>query len=296
MLTSGQVWSGLWVAKNAAEAITTPSVGPAGALYVDGVVNAAVVTITGTNPYYWSVTLPTISTAGTVSMYITATIGGVTTAFVVDEETTYAGNVATSGVNILTAAEGATVLRCLNTDQDMLDLLPMVDKYIEMATGRDWTADTTIYPEAKSAARMLLVRWHEDPGGMAAGAALGHGLLAALSQLEAKALILESSGVPYDTLALVSSTPSSGQTAAVTVSPVLIFNHQMATAATGFVTIENSLGAAITTVNTLDVTGKIMTVNPASNLAAATSYTIIVDYAPDIYGQTVYKEIGFSTA
>jgi len=206
------------------------------------------------------------------------------------------GTPATSGYHILTNTEASIALRCEVTDTNMLQLLPMVDKYIEMATGRDWTADTTIYPEAKSAARMLLVRWHEDPGGMAAGAALGHGLLAALSQLEAKALILESSGVPYDTLALVSSTPSSGQTAAVTVSPVLIFNHQMATAATGFVTIENSLGAAITTVNTLDVTGKIMTVNPASNLAAATSYTIIVDYAPDIYGQTVYKEIGFSTA
>lgn len=90
--------------------------------------------------------------------------------------------------SILSTAEAANVLRCAETDANMIDLLPMVDAYIERATGHDWAADDPAAPEAKAAARMLLVRWHEDPGGMAAGTALGQGLSAALGQLEALAL------------------------------------------------------------------------------------------------------------
>lgn len=91
-------------------------------------------------------------------------------------------------VNILSREEAATVLRCAQDDADMINLLPLVDRYIEQATGRDWSQDTLIRPEAKSAARMLLVRWHEDPGGMAAGDTLGPGIRAVLTQLEALAL------------------------------------------------------------------------------------------------------------
>lgn len=85
--------------------------------------------------------------------------------------------------NILTAAEAAIVLRCETTDPDMLQLLPLVDTYIENATGRNWAGDSPIPPEAKTAARILLVRWHEDPGGMSN--AMGPALSAALTQLEA---------------------------------------------------------------------------------------------------------------
>lgn len=89
--------------------------------------------------------------------------------------------------NILTIGEAANVLRCLETDPNMIDLLPMVDQYIQQATGHDWAADAPVQPEAKAAARILMVRWHEDPGGMAAGGALGPGLSACLTQLEALA-------------------------------------------------------------------------------------------------------------
>ena len=91
--------------------------------------------------------------------------------------------------NILTATEAATALRCEATDQAMLDLLPQVDAYINNATGRDWTLDHLIRPEAKSAARILLVRAHEDPGMMSQPAdAISWGLQACLVQLEAIAL------------------------------------------------------------------------------------------------------------
>lgn len=90
--------------------------------------------------------------------------------------------------NILTSTEGANVLRCEATDADMLALLPLVDTYLKNATGRDWTADSTIHPTAKAAARMLLVMWHEDPGRLSSGGSLGFGLQAALTQLQALAL------------------------------------------------------------------------------------------------------------
>src|SRR3989304_10206954 len=96
--------------------------------------------------------------------------------------------------NILTAAEGANVLRCLTTDALMVDLLPAVDAYIKNATGRDWALDTTIYAEAKAAARILLTLWHENPAMIGSAGALSGGLTACLAQLEAKALELETAG------------------------------------------------------------------------------------------------------
>ncbi len=91
--------------------------------------------------------------------------------------------------NILTATEASNVLRCEATDADMLSLLPMVDEYIRNATGHDWTADASIHPTAKSAARMLLVLWFENPGMAASGEATLHfGLTACLVQLEAIAM------------------------------------------------------------------------------------------------------------
>lgn len=90
--------------------------------------------------------------------------------------------------NILLAAEAATVLRTESTDQNMLDLLPQVDAYIANATGRKWEEDNPIRPEAKAAARMLLVMWHENPAMLGSGSALNFGLTAVLVQLEAIAL------------------------------------------------------------------------------------------------------------
>jgi len=72
-------------------------------------------------------------------------------------------------------------------------LLPIVDAYLANATGMDWAEDPSMIPnEAKSAARMLLVMWHENPAmiGMP-GSSLGFGLAAVLMQLKALALQLE---------------------------------------------------------------------------------------------------------
>ena len=89
--------------------------------------------------------------------------------------------------SILTTIEAATVLRCETDDQNMLDLLDQVDAYIENATGWKWTEDTEINPTAKSAARMLLVQWHENPAQLGSESVLSFGLNAVLLQLKAEA-------------------------------------------------------------------------------------------------------------
>lgn len=199
--------------------------------------------------------------------------------------------------NILTAAEAANTLRCDETDPAMLDLLPSVDAYIRMATGRDWAADNPVRAEAKSAARMLLTMWHENPAMLGQAGSLSFGLQAALLQLETLALMLGSEPVPADALQIVSAFPSDGAVGvAVTANLVVIFNHEMAAAATTAATLRDGSGSTVTTTNSLDVTGKILMINPASSLAAASSYALEIDAAADRYGMTLTTTIRFETA
>ena len=96
-------------------------------------------------------------------------------------------------MSILTPTEAANVLRCEIDDQNMLDLLDPVDAYIENATGWQWSQDTVINASAKSAARMLLVQWFENPAqtGSEYDVALTFGLNAVLLQLKAEAVRLK---------------------------------------------------------------------------------------------------------
>lgn len=200
--------------------------------------------------------------------------------------------------NILTPAEAAIVLRCEATDPNLLQLQPMVDAYVKNATGRDWTLDATIRPEAKAAARILLVRAHEDPGALAqAAGALSWGLSACLLQLEALALELEDLGVPDEALEIESSMPADSAIGiAIGANLTLIFNQVMAAGVTSTAALKTAAGVSVTTVNSLDVTGKILTINPTGSLAAATDYQIVLTAAPDQYGQTLTQILRFTTA
>ena len=84
MIKSGQAWAGTFVTLDATGALAAGS--PSGVLYVDGVANAATVTITGSNPYKWAVTLPTLTAGQRVDMYITGTIATIATAGIVASE------------------------------------------------------------------------------------------------------------------------------------------------------------------------------------------------------------------
>lgn len=85
LVKTNQAWTGLFVTTDDTKAIVASTGAPVGTLYVDGVANVAAVTITGANPYKWAVTLPTLTAGQTVSMYITATVGAVSQAFVTAE-------------------------------------------------------------------------------------------------------------------------------------------------------------------------------------------------------------------
>lgn len=85
-LKTAQQWSGLIVCKDTTGALATPSAGPVGALYVNGIVNGAGVSFSGANPYKWTVTLPALAAGDIVSLYVTATIATIPTASVVSEE------------------------------------------------------------------------------------------------------------------------------------------------------------------------------------------------------------------
>jgi len=83
---SGADWYGVFCTKDATGLLAAPGVGPVAALWVDGVATGVAVAINGANPYSWDVTLPALTNGQCVSIYITATIGGIATASVVAED------------------------------------------------------------------------------------------------------------------------------------------------------------------------------------------------------------------
>lgn len=103
---TGQTWAGLFVTLDATGALAAGT--PAGTLYVDGTSDAAEVTITGSNPYKYAVTLPTLTAGQRVDMYITATISTIATAAVVASEqadTSLVSDVKTDTAALMTAIE-----------------------------------------------------------------------------------------------------------------------------------------------------------------------------------------------
>jgi hypothetical protein len=199
---------------------------------------------------------------------------------------------------ILTVTEAAAVLRIPADSADLLALLPLVDEYILRATGRDWAADETIDNGAKAAARMLLVQWFENPAMQASGiASLEFGLNAALTQLEVRALQLEKAGVPDETLKIAAGHPLDDESGVwIGAAPVLIFNHPMHEDAPEAVTLADAAGEVVTIDAALDVTGKILTITPASELESLTRYSLTLTAVPDLYGQTLTTTRRFKTA
>lgn len=95
-------------------------------------------------------------------------------------------------VNILTKDEASRVVMVDPDDEKLADVLPQVDSYIQQATGRDWTLDNPIRPEAKAAARIQLALTY-DLGAMQPSQLniLRSALTSSLSQLESMAIGLK---------------------------------------------------------------------------------------------------------
>lgn len=122
MIKSAQSLAGLFVCVNSTGAITTPSIGPTCTLYVNGVSNAAVVSVTGSNPYKYSVTLPTLTAGNLVQVYMTATIDGVSTAEVLFQDvgdtsrvSDISPTIAVSAAQAAAAASGTLAIRSYHT-------------------------------------------------------------------------------------------------------------------------------------------------------------------------------------
>lgn len=113
MIKTGQAWAGTFVTLDSTGALAAGS--PAGVLYVDGVANAATVTITGTNPYKWSVTLPALTAGQRVDMYITGTIGTIATAGIVASEQADTA-ILSDGVAVASIATDAITAAAIKAD------------------------------------------------------------------------------------------------------------------------------------------------------------------------------------
>ena len=150
---TGQAWAGTFVTLDATGALATPSSSPAGVLYVDGTANAATVTITGSNPYKWAVTLPTLTAGQRVDMYITATIATIGTAGIVASEQADTA-LLSDGVAVASIANDAITAAALKADavteiQNGLAL----EATLTAIKGAGWTTQTlkAIYSSAVDA-------------------------------------------------------------------------------------------------------------------------------------------------
>lgn len=98
-------------------------------------------------------------------------------------------------------------------------------------------------------------------------------------------------------LALSSSVPvDEASGVSVGADLTLTFNNALQDAAINGVTlIKVSDGSVVAGVNTLNVTKKVMTINPTGSLTAATDY-LLVYAVTDVFGQTLNGSVNFTTA
>jgi len=94
----------------------------------------------------------------------------------------------------------------------------------------------------------------------------------------------------------VTSSPAEGATAvSVNVKPVLTFNSRIKSYSIALVSYSTQV--PVTIVATLDITGKLLTIETSNPLDAATKYAIVIDRAAAYAGQTMkYTVISFTTA
>ncbi|MEK3987457.1 major tail protein [Paenibacillus sp. FSL K6-3166] len=103
----------------------------------------------------------------------------------------------------------------------------------------------------------------------------------------------DNSGAPA-ALTLTSVPANNATGVAVGANVVLTFANKLASYSA---VLLNGGFDVIASANTLDATGKILTINPNANLAAATEYAVIINGATDVYGQMLPQTvISFTTA
>ncbi len=101
---------------------------------------------------------------------------------------------------------------------------------------------------------------------------------------------------PPSALQLSSSDPADNETGVVVSKTItLTFNNAMLAGEINHVVLSKADGTLVACTNSLDVTKKIMTVNPDANMAASTVHILAIGVT-DIYGQDLQVVVNFTTA
>jgi len=96
----------------------------------------------------------------------------------------------------------------------------------------------------------------------------------------------------------LSSVPADGATGvAVGVDVVLTFSNALASGEEEGIMLTTAAGVPVTVARTISTNRKVVTLNPSSNLGAATDHLVIVPGVTDVFGQTLANTvIDFETA
>lgn len=154
---SGQAIAGIFYIVDGTGALKAADSTPTGTLYVAGDANSATVTITGTNPYKWAVTLPTLTVGQIVQVGITATVSGRNTGGVVF--TDIADTKLVSDLNDIPAGTAMTLTAAYDKAKtcaqpgDAMTLTSDYDKAKTAAQPGDAMTLTPEYDKAKTAAQ-----------------------------------------------------------------------------------------------------------------------------------------------
>ena len=97
-------------------------------------------------------------------------------------------------------------------------------------------------------------------------------------------------------LSLSSSDPTDGATGVVVTKTItLTFNNALQAQAINNVVLSKADGTLVACTNSLDVTKKIMTVDPDASMSASTVHILAIGVI-DIYGQDLQSVVNFTTA
>jgi len=276
-IKSGSAWAGSFVTLDATGALAAGS--PSGVLYVDGAANGATVTITGSNPYKWAVTLPALTAGQRVDMYITATISTIATAgFVASEQadTALTSEVKTETAAILadTGTDGV-VLKAAGLNADAVTKIQSglaLEATLTAIKGAGWSTETLEFIGGKSTNIVQLLT--ED--GVIVHPSMGFATTTHLQEVEDKVdSILEDTGTTLDTL--IKDIPTNAE---ITTALGTADDAVLAAVAAAKTVIDNIHDTDLPAVKTETAAIKAKTDNLPATPASAGEYTAAIAAIP----------------
>lgn len=161
MVKSGQVWAGSFATTDSTGALlASTSAAPTAVLYVNGVSNAAAVTVTGSNPYKWSVTLPTLTAGDTVEIYASATIATIPVSQFVAAATADTSRSSDVAAELAKVPKSDGAVSWNNTA--LAAILAQINAALNVAIPGSPTAQSSINERVKAIDERILARWQRE--------------------------------------------------------------------------------------------------------------------------------------